>query len=201
MVTELIRFVQITATTDHIFGLDEEGVVYYREKPSFVYSTAHAAGYGGASYQKKDEAEEKKVWKKCLMEYKVELPKGGAEREAQPGTEDGKPAQTALEVVVDEPARKVYKDTETVKRVQQALKDKGIYKDTYKIDGDLGHLTIKAIKEYQKSLSLKEDGEIDFNLWNALGLNASNEQETIIELKPELKPEEDLSDVEIFAGA
>lgn len=196
MITKPIRFCQIAATTDHIFGLDEEGNVYYREKPPYFTSTTHHYSGGTTSYQKKDEAEEKKVWKKCFMEYKVELPKGGAEREAQPAQDGETPA---IEMVVDEGPRKVYSDVETVKRVQQALKDKGIYKEKYKIDGDLGHLTKTAIREFQKQSNFKETGEIDFQLWNALGLtHASTENEKIIELND--KDVED-TDVEVFVGA
>lgn len=186
MITKPIRFIQICATTDHIFGLDEEGEVYFRVKPAHDYgSSTVATHYTAQNYQKKEEAEEKKTWKKCHMYYKVELPKGGDEREAQ--TADGAVTEAVVvQPVVDELPRKVYKDIETVKRVQVALKEKGFYKkegnDTYKIDGDLGHLTTTAIKAYQKSLSLVETGEVDLTLYNALGLNASTENETIIDL-------------------
>jgi hypothetical protein len=203
MITKPIRFIQITATTDHIFGLDEEGEVYYRAKPAHDFGTSSVTSYSGSvtGYQKKDEAEEKKVWKKCYMYYKVELPKGGAERDAQTAEDGEKPPETPVaELVIDEPARKIYKDVETVKKVQIALKEKGFYKkdgtDTYKIDGDLGHLTTTAIKAFQKSVDLKETGEVDLNLWNALNLNASNENETIIVLTDEV---EDAN--EIFCGA
>lgn len=185
--TRPISFKQITATTDHIFGLDDDGNVYYREKPPYNYASTALTG------AKKEELEEKKLWRKCLMECKLELPKGGAEREAQPGN-DVENTESAVEVAVeiDEAHRRVYKDADTVKKVQTALKEKGFYKENYKIDGDLANLTVTAIKAFQKSISLQETGEIDLTLWDALGLNVSTEDETIVELpEAELMPDAD----------
>lgn len=188
MLTKPIRFVQIAVNSDHIFGLSEEGEVYYRDKPPYQFTSYNNnSAYGGsAGAMKKDADEEKKAWKKLFMEHRVEVPKGGPEREAQPANEPEVP----VEVVVDAPARKIYKDAETVKSVQTALKEKGFYKkdgptDTYKIDGDLGNLTVNAIKAFQKSINLQETGEIDLNLCEILGLTKQAENETIIELAPD----------------
>jgi len=180
MITKPIRFVQIAVNMDHIFGLTPEGEVFYRDKPPHNYGYDQRNNYGAGGTVKKDDADEKKSWKKLFMEYKYEVPKGGQEREAQ-AVNEPEESGPSVEVVVDEPAKKIYKDTETVKSVQTALKEKGLYKETYKIDGDLGKLTQDAIKEFQKSLQLKDTGEIDLTLWNALGLNKGTETETIVE--------------------
>lgn len=175
MITKPIRFVQIAVNTDHIFGLTPEGDVYYRDKPAWSFNSNTNAAFG---QQKKEETEEKKVWKKCTMEARVEVPKGGAEREAQVA-EAAKPAEPVAEVVLDEPPHRVYKDVQTVKHVQTALKAKGFYKENNKIDGDLGNITMNSIKAFQKSLNLKETGEIDVALWNALGLG-NDENEIVV---------------------
>lgn len=186
MITKPIGFTQIAVNADYIFGLTDDGDVYYREVPPRSYSTTtYQGGYGGsAGAQKKDEQEEKRAWKKCFMEYKVELPKGGTEREAQSATDTEQAPPTApVEVVVDEPARKVYKDADTIKAVQTALKERGLYKDTWKIDGEAGKLTQDAIKAFQKTVNLRETGEIDLTLWNALGLNKNADNEVTIEVE------------------
>ncbi len=172
MITKPIRFIQIAVNSDHIYGLSEEGDVYYRDKPPYSYGTTSYAN----NYQKKEEAEEKKVWKKILMEYKVEIPKGGEVREAQPANE---PETTPAETVVDLPARKIYKDADTVRKVQGALQGRGFYKKTNKLDGELGQFTVNAIKEFQKSVNLIETGEVDLALCNSLGLNQPQENETV----------------------
>lgn len=185
MITKPILFVQIAVNSDHIFGLSPDGDVYYRDKPPYNYNNNTNYSYSGG--QKKDDADEKKAWKKLFMEYRVEVPKGGQEREAQSANE---PESPPAEVVVDLPARKIYKDADTVKAVQTALKEKGFYRkdpapDTYKIDGELGDLTVKAIKAFQKSVMFQETGEIDLALWNKLELNPMAEFETVIELDAE----------------
>lgn len=188
-VVKPIRFVQIAINADHIIGLTPEGEVYYREKPPYSYTTTsynHVTGY--QQPKKDDDAKlEKKCWKKCYMYELVELPRGGEVREAQSADEGEKQEEAKTEPVIDEPARKVYKDVESVKKVQAALKAKGFYvktpNDTYKIDGELGNLTTTAIKEFQKSVNLKETGEIDFPLWKALGLlGEKDDNEIVIEL-------------------
>jgi len=196
MISKPITFIAIAANMDHIYGLSADGEVYFREKPAHNYGT----GFGAyAGQQKKEDNEDKKVWKKLFMEYRVDVPKGGQEREAQAANE---PEQPAVEVIVEMPARKIYKDVETVKSVQTALKMRGFYKkepnDTYKIDGDLGNLTVTAIKAFQKSVNLIETGEIDLTLWNALGLGEHTENETVIEITSDDLVEDD---DEVFVSA
>ncbi len=185
MITQKIRFMQICVNSDHIFGLTEDGEVYYRDKPPYSYNTTTYYG-GGNGAVKKDIDEEKKLWKKLAMDCVVPIPKGGEVREAQPA-----PDTNAANVVVDVPAHKVYRDTETVKKVQVALQGKGFYKGTNKIDGDLGNFTVTAIKEFQKSAQLIETGEIDLTLCNALGLNQPDVNETVVE--PEVAEDSDVA--------
>lgn len=206
MITKPIEggFKQICATSDHIYGLDHDGNVYYREKAPTSYSSFNNSPYY-ADKEKKEAAEEKKAWKKLFMEYKVELPKGGPERSAQPANEPEQPVEQ-VDVLVDEPAHKVYKDVETIKRVQQALMDKDFYKKTNKIDGDLGKLTVDGIKAFQKSVNLRETGEIDLTLCNALGLNKPSENETVVEAENEPTIELSTGDIveeddEVYCGA
>lgn len=184
-ITKPISFIQIAVNADHIIGLTMDGDVYYRDKPPFSHTSTNNYSHVGGYQTKKDDDEkkEKKCWKKLYMYELVEPPKGGHEREAQPSTD---PAPAA---VVDEPARKVYKDVETVKKVQTALKEKQFYKDTYKIDGDLGNLTVNAIKAFQKSVELNETGEVDLELWRALGLLGSiDDNETVAVVAPIVSP-------------
>lgn len=181
-----IKFIQIAINADHIIGLTPDGEVYFRDKPPFTYNTT---GYSHVSgFQKKDDDAkvEKKCWKKLYMYELIELPKGGEVREAQSADEGEKQEEPTIEVVVDEAPRKVYKDVETVKKVQAALKAKGFYiktgpNDTYKVDGEMGHLTTTAIKDFQKSVNLKDTGEIDHALWKALGLLSNiDDNETVV---------------------
>lgn len=207
-----IRFVQIAVNADHVFGLTPEGDVFYRDKPPYNYSSttgySHVGGYA-SNKKDDDEKKEKRCWKKLYMYELIELPKGGEVREAQSADGEGEKQEEAkIEVVVDEPARKVYKDPESVKKVQTALKEKGFYKktgpnDTYKIDGEMGHLTTTAIKDFQKSVNLKDTGEIDLTLWKALGLlGKADENETIEEfVELDNNDMEEHPDVEIFCGA
>jgi hypothetical protein len=204
MITKPIEggFKMICATSDHIYGLDNEGNVYFREKAPTSY--AYNNTYYADKDKKKEDADEKKAWKKLFMEYKVELSKGGPERSAQPSTEET--TTEPADIVIDEPAHKVYKDVETIKRVQQALMDKEFYKKTNKVDGDLGKLTVDGIKAFQKSVNLRETGEIDLTLCNALELNKPEENETVVETEPaieltasDIEDEED--DNEVYCGA
>lgn len=185
MITKPITFVNGWCGTNHIFAITADGEIYYRDQPPFSHTSSTAttpyAIEAAAEHKKKIADDEKKVWKKLLMEYRVDLPKGGPEREAQAANEIMTAAEPA-DVVIDEPARKIYKDPETVKAVQQALMDKTFYKNTYKVDGDLGKLTADAIKAFQKSIEVKETGEIDFALWAALGLAGDRENETTVEI-------------------
>lgn len=197
MITKPIRFIQIAVNSDHIYGLTPEGEVYYRDKISFSYTSFNHRNNCGNTTTKKDD-EEKKVWKKLLMEYRLDVPRGGPERDAQPSNE---PEQPAVDIVVAAAAGEIYKDVDTVKSVQTALRAKGFYREAWKIDGDLGKLTRDAIKEFQKSVRLKETGEIDLTLWNALGLNQNRvENENTVETI-ELNDEgvEDYN--EVFIGA
>jgi peptidoglycan hydrolase-like protein with peptidoglycan-binding domain len=57
------------------------------------------------------------------------------------------------------------KDKNTVKEIQQALKDQGYY-TTYKghylkVDGKYGKYTVKSIKQFQKDKKLKVTGKVD----------------------------------------
>ena len=200
MITKPIGFAQIAVNADYIFGLTSDGDVYYREVPPRSYTTTtYNSGFGGSEgAKKKDEQEEKRAWKKCFMEYKVELPKGGAEREAQSATEVEQGPPPPADVVVDEPARKVYKDADTIKSVQTELKVRGFYKENWKIDGDLGKLSQDAIKAFQKSVNLRETGEIDLTLWNALGLNKNADNEVTIDVEADEVTDDQIEKVEDY---
>lgn len=176
MITKPISFIQIAVNSDHIYGLTPDGDVYFREKIPFVYNSG---AYNSVS--KRDDPDEKKAWRKLFMECKVELPKGGQERDAQTVNEPEQSEQP-VEVIVDVPAHKIYKDAATVTKVQNALKAKGFYKETNKSDGDLGVLTVKGIKEYQVYSNMPETGEIDLALCTALDLNKPDDNEIVIEL-------------------
>ncbi len=56
---------------------------------------------------------------------------------------------------------------ETVKRIQQALKDAGY--DPGSIDGKIGPKTRKAIAEFQSEHNFNAGGGIDVQTWLALG--------------------------------
>lgn len=208
-----IRFVQIAVNADHIIGLTHDGDVYFRDKPPYNYNSttsySHVGGFSSANKKDDDEKKEKKCWKKLYMYELIDLPRGGEVREAQSADGEGeKQEEPKIEVVVDEAPHKVYKDPDTVKKVQAALKEKGFYKkkvdpDTYKIDGEMGNLTTTAIKDFQKSVNLKDTGEVDLDLWKALGLMSKpDENETIDEFVTELNDKnEGDTDVEIFCNA
>ena len=53
-----------------------------------------------------------------------------------------------------------------IKYIQEKLKQKGLY--TLEIDGILGKQTRKAIKKYQKSVGMDEDGYPSFKLLNKM---------------------------------
>lgn len=61
-------------------------------------------------------------------------------------------------------AREFIKPTE--REIQRALKNSGLYKGD--IDGKIGPLTIKAIKEFQLKHNLKVDAKVGPNTWNKL---------------------------------
>ena len=66
-----------------------------------------------------------------------------------------------------------YKDRATVKRVQQALNERGY--DCGTPDGSSGKKTRKAIEDFQKSEGLEVTGAIDDRLWEALGMYEARE--------------------------
>lgn len=195
MITRPISFIQIAISTDHIYGLTSEGEVFYRDKIpyNFIHNTTYYGGGNGAV--KKEEDLEKKTWKKLNMDYKYEIPKGGEIRIPQEAEEDAP-------VIVEIPAHKVYRDVETVKRVQSALKERGYYiklplPDTYKIDGILAELTIKAIKEYQKSHNFVDNGDIDLKLCISLGLDKTDDEYIVAAIPNDTNV---MEDTDVYAG-
>ncbi|MBF0489855.1 MAG: glycosyltransferase [Candidatus Omnitrophica bacterium] len=57
----------------------------------------------------------------------------------------------------------------TSKQIQQALKNAGFY--TGKIDGKVGPLTLKAIKDFQSKNSLSVDGKVGPKTWKVLSVH------------------------------
>ena len=53
-----------------------------------------------------------------------------------------------------------------IKKIQSLLRNAGFYKG--KIDGKMGPQTIKAIKQFQRSKKLKENGVINVKTWEEL---------------------------------
>jgi peptidoglycan hydrolase-like protein with peptidoglycan-binding domain len=75
--------------------------------------------------------------------------------------------ESALEQAAPAPAT-VAPTRERTARVQQALKDLGLYPGA--VDGLIGPQTRKAVSDYQKTLGMAETGTIDDRLIQALGL-------------------------------
>lgn len=76
MIVEPIQIRQITVSTDHIYGIDDNGQVWFRKRlPTPAYHTSTAS-----EKKKKEEEEEeeaKKLWKKLCMNGRIagtELP-------------------------------------------------------------------------------------------------------------------------------
>ena len=63
----------------------------------------------------------------------------------------------------------------TNKNIQAALKNAGFYKG--KIDGDIGPLTKKAIREFQAENNLTADGKVGPKTWAALSKYLTQEEE------------------------
>lgn len=61
-----------------------------------------------------------------------------------------------------------------VKKIQKALIKKGYYKSSsgkaYKVDGNYGDLTVKAVKQFQKAKKLKVTGKVDEKTAKKLGI-------------------------------
>ena len=68
------------------------------------------------------------------------------------------------------PPQGPYKPTD--REVQVALKNAGFYNGS--IDGKIGAMTQKAIKEFQQAKGLKIDGKVGLNTWSALSPYLSN---------------------------
>lgn len=66
------------------------------------------------------------------------------------------------------------------KKLQQALADKGFYKDA--IDGKLGPLSAKAVSDYRKSIGLTEGAVIDAKVLSSL--NLTTEPKPMLSLLP-----------------
>jgi len=66
------------------------------------------------------------------------------------------------------------KDTKTVKKIQQALKDHGYYlsyKGHYlKVDGKYNSYTVRSVKEFQRDHGLKQTGKVDAKTAKKLGI-------------------------------
>jgi peptidoglycan hydrolase-like protein with peptidoglycan-binding domain len=62
-------------------------------------------------------------------------------------------------------------NTEQVKAVQQALKDKG--HDPGEVDGKMGPKTQQALRDYQQKEGLKASGRVDSETASKLGVQAS----------------------------
>ena len=67
------------------------------------------------------------------------------------------------------PVQAEYTDAETIKAVQQALKDKGYYRGD--VSGIKGNATESAIRNYQQRNHMKENGQIDDTLLEALKIS------------------------------
>jgi hypothetical protein len=63
------------------------------------------------------------------------------------------------------------KDPETVRSVQQALKDKGF--DTGAVDGHMGPATEGALRKFQQAQGLTPSGSLDEQTLGALGVNGN----------------------------
>lgn len=169
MITRPISFIQICCNTDHIYGLDEKGDVWYRDKPP--YST-HSV-YSAPNISEKDKAaakEEARTWKPFEMKAKVKMPESGPMRDAQSTTDDP-------DVVIDEP--KIYTDQTTIIAVQTALMAE---KYNLKADGLLGNITTNHIRSIQAKHKLPQTGLIDDNLLEALKIVLKKEEP--VQIKP-----------------
>lgn len=62
-----IKLMQIELSTDHIYGLDEEGNVWYRDKLPYKYANTVYS-----SSNKKDD-DNKKLWKRLSMECREKM--------------------------------------------------------------------------------------------------------------------------------
>ncbi len=75
-----------------------------------------------------------------------------------------------------------YTDQETIKAVQQALKDKGYYRGD--VSGIKGNATESAIRNYQQRNHMKENGQIDDALLEALKISTSIAEQTTEQVDP-----------------
>jgi hypothetical protein len=77
MATKPIRFMQIAVNTDHIYGLDEEGEVWYRDKIPYTVTTYHNSYTTADSNKEKEKKEQATLWKPLRMDARVELKDNG----------------------------------------------------------------------------------------------------------------------------
>lgn len=76
---------------------------------------------------------------------------------------------------------------ETVRQVQQALKDKGI--DPGPVDGVAGPKTHAALKQYQEQNHLTADGHVSIETLNSLGISNGNPSADVHKAGSEAKSE------------
>ena len=175
MITRPIRFIQFHLNADHLYGLDEEGVIWYRDKVPWNNTTTYHGTTGGSTgATKKEEDEAKRVWKPLSMRAKVSIPEGGPMREAQP-------AEIEDADLIEEEG-KIYTDKDTIAAVQTVLKDQNFYR--YNIDGDLGPSTKTGIKNFRKEKQMPEGEFIDDALLRALNIQITT-PEPVTEIKTE----------------
>ncbi len=107
MVTKPISFIQIDVGTDHIYGLTQQGDVYYRNKVPYS-TTTYSSGYQGGNnnYNRKDEEkkEEAITWKKLAMYARVDLDAG--EPVTVPAAMENPPVDVKPEVIETKPEEK-----------------------------------------------------------------------------------------------
>jgi hypothetical protein len=175
MITEDIRFVYFQLSTDHIYGLDQNGKLWYRDKIPFSSTTYNYGNVNVVSAKDKEEKKKKTIWKPVGQRCEVSIPTGGNEKEAQLSTTEDPDVEVEVEAVPTSTI-KPFPDEKTIRMVQTALKEKGFMTAGH-IDGVLGPRTSAAIR--QMMLDRRGRGDIDTidpNVLEALELNPVNEE-------------------------
>ena len=175
MITRPVSFIAIATNVDYIYGLDSDGIIWYRENPSKSNTTTWVNGQ-----QQQVKKDPPKTWKQLYMRGRVDVPKGESERDADK-------IDTETNTVTPAPktdSSKVYADKKTITAVQTALKAKALYPE--RVDGEMGKCTVRAINNYRKENGLAETGTVTFELCQLLGLVPSDEESEVIPDEPEV---------------
>ena len=102
----------------------------------------------------------------------MERKKGEEEMEARGAQKPGRMEKSGAESTGAKESRGEKWAMQDVKKVQEALKDKG--HDPGSIDGAMGPQTVKAIKAFQNANGIKETGRLDAETAEKLGIEKTS---------------------------